>query len=197
LVGLGNYGEKYQGTRHNIGFMVLDRVAARLNDQKSFELKEASSKGTYEQWFDEQFGFGIFLIKPWTYMNRSGVALQKVFENEKLSVKEDLSNWLVICDDVELPFGYLRLRTKGSAGSHNGLSSIVEHMSEDFSRLRIGVGRGSKENNLADFVLGPFTGQEKKYLDLFVDYAASAAIEFFQEKIEIVMAKYNGQYLER
>lgn len=157
VVGLGNVGEKYLKTRHNCGFLALDEFTKQLENagvevkwKNEIKLDAEIAKVNY-------LGEKIFLVKPTTFMNLSGEAVSKILNFYK-EVKENL---IVIYDDIDLPLGKIRVREKGSAGTHNGMKSIIQHLgSEDFNRIRIGIeSRGElapKEQDLSDFVLGNF-----------------------------------------
>src|SRR5580765_5022985 len=134
IAGLGNPGKKYQGTRHNVGFAVIDELAAR------WRLREFDSKfnAEYEIWRPPD-GDAVLLLKPLTYINESGQALGDITRYYRV----DVGDLLVVVDEAQLPLGKLRARARGSAGGHNGLKSVIAHLGgHDFSRLRLGVGRG-------------------------------------------------------
>lgn len=156
LVGLGNPGEKYRKTRHNTGFLFLDKVSEQCSI--SFKKRVCYSlvgKGRIR-------GKEIILAKPLTYVNRSGRAVRELLHFYKLTEKD----LLVVLDDFSLPLGMVRLRSKGSSGGHNGLESIIEALqTEDFPRLRIGIGREEIHEDLVSFVLSEFTPEEKIILE--------------------------------
>ncbi|MCR4927878.1 MAG: aminoacyl-tRNA hydrolase [Lachnospiraceae bacterium] len=145
IAGLGNPGDKYVGTRHNIGYDVVDRIAL---DYK-IDIHERKFKGLVGSGYIE--GEKVVLVKPLTYMNLSGECIREVTDFYKIDVNEDL---LIICDDINLEKGQLRLREKGSAGGHNGLKSIIAHVGDGFKRIRFGVGDRDGRIDLADHVLG-------------------------------------------
>ena len=155
IAGLGNPDEKYQGTRHNVGFDVVDRLAEKY--QIAVDTKKHRAligKGVIE-------GQKVLLVKPQTYMNLSGESIRSIVEYYKIDPEEEL---LVIYDDISLEPGVLRLRTKGSAGGHNGMKSIIKHLGGDtFPRIRVGIG-GEKHpgQDLADYVLGHCSKTTKK-----------------------------------
>jgi PTH1 family peptidyl-tRNA hydrolase len=164
VVGLGNPGARYEKTRHNIGWMVLDRLAERSGSVGRARARDAAASvrgrlGDLE----------VVLVKPMTYMNLSGSAVRKVLARERAPLDE----LLIVVDDMALPFGRLRMRERGSAGGHNGLRSIIGELgTEDFARLRIGIGgpaRGAVEH-----VLGDFAHAEQQHLDAVLDAAADA-----------------------
>lgn len=181
LVGLGNPGRKYQGNRHNLGFMVVDKAAELL--QTRFK----SGRGEYLMARGRRTDKHVLLLKPLTYMNRSGVAVADAVRRFDIL----LPNLLVILDDINLPFGRLRLRKRGSDGGHNGLASVIYSLrSEDFPRLRIGVTNDTMRDTVR-FVLSDFNRTEKKELPAIVDRAAEACMEFVEHGIEQAMNKYN------
>lgn len=154
IAGLGNPGLRYKNTRHNIGFMVLDEFAGKHGiriKQKAFH--GLCGVGRFD-------GEEVFLVKPLTFMNLSGEAVDAVCQ-DRLKNKEDL---LVVCDDFNLPLGEIRLREKGSSGGHNGLESIIGIMGEDFARLRVGIGAEVMPVDRSDYVLGPFLRKERPIL---------------------------------
>ena len=163
VVGLGNPGERYAGTRHNIGWLVLDRIAERAGWGNGRE-RDASriAWGRFR-------GLDLTLAKPLTYMNDSGIAVRKILAREHAP----LNDLLVVVDDFSLPFGKLRFREGGSAGGHNGLRSIIGEMgTEKFSRLRVGI--GEPDRNAVDHVLSRFSPDERARLDELLDAAADA-----------------------
>jgi len=184
IAGLGNPGKKYQGTRHNVGFAVIDELAAR------WRLREFDSKfnAEYEIWRPPD-GDAVLLLKPLTYMNESGQALGDITRYYRVEV----GDLLVVVDEVQLPLGRLRARARGSAGGHNGLKSVIAHLGgHDFSRLRLGVGRGDDRRDLADHVLARFEPQEHEEATRMIARAADAAQMFITSGIEAVMNTYNG-----
>jgi PTH1 family peptidyl-tRNA hydrolase len=182
IVGLGNPGEKYHGTRHNIGFAVADLLVARW-DLPGFEA------GPVDALIAKRRGADPALVaKPLTFMNLSGAAVGGLVRYFKMA-QEDL---LVIVDEVQLPLGRLRAGVRGSAGGHNGLKSIVEHLGEDFARLRIGVGRGDLRRDLADHVLSRFDRSEEAEVERMTARAAEAAEMFTTSGIAAVMNGFNG-----
>jgi PTH1 family peptidyl-tRNA hydrolase len=172
VVGLGNPGRQYEATRHNVGWMVLDRLAERAGWTGRARARDAAATvyGRYN-------GLDLMLVKPTTFMNLSGVAVRKVLARQRTPL-EDL---LVVLDDFDLPLGKVRVRERGSAGTHNGLRSIVGELgSQDFARLRVGIGEpvraaaGEKSRAAIDHVLTRFTATENKVLDEVIDAAADA-----------------------
>lgn len=185
IVGLGNIGAEYAGTRHNIGFDVVDAIAkekqvsfetVRLGDMTSFQIK----------------GKTCFLLKPNTYMNRSGKAVRHWMQQKKIPVE----NICIITDDIHLDFGYLRIRQKGSAGGHNGLKDIGDQLNtSDYPRLRFGIGAAFNKGNQVDFVLRPWKPEEMTVLPLAIDKAAQAALCIVTEGIQKAMNTCNGNTL--
>ena len=181
IVGLGNPGAKYRGTRHNIGFAVLDELAARW--QVSFESAPVDALIAKVRGADE-----VLLAKPLTFMNASGEAVGALLRYYKI----EIADLLVVVDDVQLPLGKIRARVRGSAGGHNGLKSIVAHVGDAFSRLRIGVGRGDPRRDLADHVLTRFDADEAAEVERATARAADAAAMFVTSGIGAVMKGFNG-----
>jgi len=182
IVGLGNPGAQYKGTRHNVGFAVLDELARRA----SVEFESAPADALMARWrrTDEV----ALLVKPLTYMNLSGQAVGELARYFKIE-PVDL---LVVVDEVQLPLGKLRARARGSAGGHNGLKSIIAHMGEEFARLRLGVGRGEQRRDLADHVLAKFDKDETDEVARMITRAADAAETFIASGVAAVMNQYNG-----
>lgn len=180
IVGLGNPGRKYSDTRHNIGFRVLEEIARRSSIEKE------------ESRFDAIIGHiciggeKVFLVKPLTYMNLSGKAVQPLMRWFKL----DLSDLIVIYDDMDLPPGTLRLRAQGGSGGHKGMASIIERLgSQEFARIRIGIGR--PDNEAIDWVLGKFSPTEQKLMEEVIGQAAGAVECWVKQGIERAMNEYN------
>lgn len=181
IVGLGNPGKEYAGTRHNCGFMVIDRLASKLNvdvDQNKF-------KGLYAK--VKYHGEDIILLKPQTYMNLSGESVNAVMNFFKID-KDDL---LVIYDDLDMPVGKLRLRKTGSAGGHNGIKNIIAHLnSQDFKRIRVGIDR-HKYMNVADYVLSRFSKVESEAIEQGIENAANAVLDYLDNGFNHAMNYYN------
>ena len=182
IAGLGNPGTEYLETRHNVGFMVLDRLAQRV-PKKNFEAVHGCSshylKGIYA-------GRPLFLQKPETYMNSSGEAVASLMRREEIGPE----SLLVIYDDMDLEVGKLRIRRKGSCGGHNGIRSIIEQTgTEGFARIRIGIGH--RKGNGADYVLSPFEDDEKEIVNRVLDAAADAVILILRRGIGQAMNEYN------
>ena len=182
IAGLGNPGPRYRNTRHNAGFLVLDELASRLgvslDREKHKALLAEVSRG----------GGRVILLKPLTYMNRSGQAVAPFIRN----APNGPGDLLVVNDDADLPLGRLRLRVKGSAGGHKGLKSIIEHVgSQEFARLRIGVGKEKDSSGLAGHVLASFTPGERETLGEVVKRAADGVLLYLDEGPERAMNEIN------
>ena len=180
IVGLGNPGAKYRGTRHNIGFAVLDELARRAG----VDFDAAPVEAIIARWRARD----TLLVKPMTFMNASGEAVGGLLRYFKIE-PVDL---LVIVDEVQLPLGKLRARSRGSAGGHNGLKSVIAHLGDEFARLRLGVGRGDDRRNLADHVLTRFDKDEGAEVDRMIARGADAAETFVISGIAAVMNQFNG-----
>ena len=182
IVGLGNPGPIYARTRHNVGFMCLERLAARHSLRfDTRRLKAEIARGTVE-------GRSVMLAKPQTYMNDSGISVAEILRWYKIPQ----TNLLVIYDELDLPTGILRLRERGSAGGHNGMKSIIAHLGQDFNRLRVGIGRPSTSGPTRDYVLNNFTRQEAPLIATAIDLAAEAAEVWLREGIIVAMNRYNA-----
>ena len=182
IVGLGNPGETYQGTRHNIGFAVADLLVVRWG-LSGFEAGPVDALIAKRRTAEP-----ALVAKPLTFMNLSGEAVGGLVRYFKI-VPVDV---LVIVDEVQLPLARLRAGARGSAGGHNGLKSIVEHVGVDFARLRVGVGRGDARRDLADHVLSRFDRSEQAEVERMTMRAADAAEMFITSGIAAVMNEFNG-----
>ena len=185
VVGLGNPGPRYRGTRHNIGFAVVDEVARRAGVAFESAPVEALIAKIRPAAAD---GDPVLLAKPLTFMNASGEAVGGLLRYFKI----DPADLLVVVDEVQLPLAKLRARPRGSAGGHNGLKSIVGRVGQEFSRLRIGVGRGDDRRDLADHVLARFDASEAADVEAMTARAADAIETFLTEGIEAVMNRFNA-----
>lgn len=182
VVGLGNPGEQYARTRHNVGWMVVDRVADRAGWAGRGRTRDASAvvQGRYH-------GLDLVLARPLTFMNVSGVAVRKLLVRERAP----LGDLLVVTDDFSLPFGKMRFRESGSDGGHNGLRSIIEEMgTEKFNRLRVGIGDPSR--GAVDHVLGRFDQSEQARLDELLDAAADAVEAWAREGVSKAANRFNA-----
>jgi PTH1 family peptidyl-tRNA hydrolase len=182
IVGLGNPGAQYKGTRHNIGFAVIDEIARRA----AVGFESAPAEAVIAKWRRPEGG--ALLAKPLTFMNLSGQAVGEIARYFKV----DVADVLIVVDEAQLPLGRLRARARGSAGGHNGLKSVIAHLGDDFSRLRIGVGRGEQQRDLADHVLSRFEKEEAAEVERMTTRAADAAEMFITSGIEAVMNAFNG-----
>jgi PTH1 family peptidyl-tRNA hydrolase len=182
VVGLGNPGKQYDGTRHNVGFDTIDYLA----DRNNISMNKVKYKAVIGEGFIGREK--VMLVKPQTYMNLSGRSVREIVNFYKLSI-EDL---IVIYDDIDTEVGKLRIRKKGSAGTHNGMKSIIyEIQSDQFSRVRIGIGK-PQYGNLADFVLGKFSKEDRSFINESVKRSAEAVETLISEGIELAMNRYNG-----
>ena len=182
IVGLGNIGDNYAKTNHNAGFMVLDMVAESLN----FKFNKRGCDSDYGE--TNVNGEHIIFAKPRTYMNESGRAVKSFVKKYKI----DTSDVLVISDDIDLPQGSVRVRKMGSAGTHNGLKSIIRELGTDgFARVRVGIGKQAEHQDLADFVLSKMNMTQAQIDGL--EKASQAVLSYSNgESIDNVMTKYNG-----
>ncbi len=182
IIGLGNPGLAYAGTRHNVGFKVINKVAKLIGIEiKGRRYQSRMGEGKIS-------GHEVILAKPMTYMNLSGVAVELLVRNFKASPLD----LLVVYDDVSLELGKLRIRKKGSAGGHNGIKSIIEKLAnEEFARMRIGIGTPPPEVSFRNYVLSPFTDEENEVIEQVIEKAAEAVICIIEEGIDAAMNKYN------
>ena len=185
LVCLGNPGDQYENTRHNVGFMVADEVADRANVPiQKLKYKALTNTVTLG-------GQKVLVMKPVTYMNLSGEAVRQAVDFYKVPA----DHVLVVSDDTALAVGRLRIRKGGSAGGHNGLKNIIQHLGTDqFPRLRLGVGeKPHPDYDLADWVLSKFSAQEEKALQPALENAAAAALLLLEQGVEKAASAYNGK----
>ena len=182
IVGLGNPGAKYAGTRHNAGFSVIDELAERYNIKVDISKHKALiGKGIIK-------GEKVILAMPQTFMNLSGESVRAIMDFYKLTV-EDL---IVVYDDIDLDVGKLRIREKGSAGGHNGMKNIILHSgSQEFVRVRVGVGKKPEQMDLADHVLGRFSTEDRKLVDEAIAKAAKAVDIIISQGTDAAMNEYN------
>jgi len=187
IVGLGNIGEAYTYTRHNIGFLIVNHLAAA--HQATFRSKYLGMVTSFEDLTSNQ---NIYLLKPSTYMNNSGRAI-KYWVNQ---LNVSLENLLVIVDDLHLPFGHLRLKQKGSHAGHNGLKNTAEQLqTTHYNRLRFGIGNDFLAGEQSNFVLNKFTKQEQKQLAIFIQKASNIILHFCQFGMLQTMNTYNKKSL--
>ncbi|WP_138432164.1 aminoacyl-tRNA hydrolase [Fodinibius saliphilus] len=182
IIGLGNPGSKYAGTRHNIGFELIDTLA------QSLSVRLGPGKGPFHVGKGNHAGQPLYLIKPTTYMNNSGKAVQQAIN----WYKEDIDLCLVCYDDLALDVGTIRLRPSGGAGGHNGIKDIIQQLGTNaFPRLRIGIGNDFPKGQQVQHVLSSFTDEERTVLNPTLDKAVDATFCFIREGIEEAMNKFN------
>lgn len=183
IAGLGNPGQQYEGTRHNIGFEIVDALARK----HGIKIKDLKHKGIMGK--GSIYGHKVFLVKPLTFMNLSGECLARVIDYYKVDEKAEL---IVIADDVSLAPGQLRMRSRGSDGGHNGLKDIIKHFGHDeFIRMKIGVGDKPAGYDLAGYVLGHFDAIEKKLMQECMGNAIAAVECILEDGIAPAMNRYN------
>ncbi len=181
IIGLGNPGKKYENTRHNMGFIAIDRLAEKHNIQvDKIKFKALVGDGRIA-------GQKVLLVKPQTYMNLSGESVREVANYYKVNTNDII----VIYDDLDLPLGHIRIRKSGSAGTHNGMKSVVYQLrSDQFPRIRIGIG-GNGDEDIINYVIGGFKKEEVKILEDTVDNVVSAIECAISESLDIAMNRYN------
>lgn len=183
IVGLGNPGLEYVNTRHNVGFQVIDALA----EQYHISVSESKHKALLGKGVIE--GHKVVLVKPLTYMNLSGEAVRSVTDYYKIDEKEEL---LVVFDDISLAPGQLRIRKKGSAGGHNGIKNIITHLGHDtFKRIKMGIGEKPKGYDLADYVLGHFSQEDKVVMEESTQKAITVIKMILEDRIDEAMNAYN------
>ncbi len=183
IVGLGNPGKQYEWTRHNLGFLVVQHLAKKYHLKFSVDsrIKGWIAEGEVEE-------KKVYLFLPQTYVNQSGVAVEEALLEKKIT----LENILVVNDDFNLAFGELRLRPEGSDGGHNGLTSIIEHLkTNQFCRLRLGIGAPIDKKQAVDFVLGEFTKKERQELAFFLELATECCVVWIKEGVGKAMSQFN------
>ncbi len=178
FVGLGNPGSQYENTRHNIGFRVIDKL---VDDSSARDISKTSFQGKLSRTSNSLF------LKPTTFMNLSGKSLQAV----KNFYKVELDEIIVIHDDIDLPFGALRFKKGGGHGGHNGLKSIDTHITKEYLRVRVGVGKPEHKSQVSDYVLHDFSDDEAKVLDTLIAHVAEACKLLVIEKLNEVKSKYS------
>jgi peptidyl-tRNA hydrolase, PTH1 family len=187
VVGLGNPGERYRRTRHNVGFMVVDALAARAAGGVRFGAPNSSQEAVVAP--AHLGGEDVLLAKPLTFMNRSGVAVERLLAQHAITP----ADIVVLVDDVALDLGMLRVRERGSHGGQNGLRSLIEVLgTEEFVRVRLGIGRGDLTGDLADYVLADFPSDEVLVVQELVGAAADAVECLIREGVPAAMNRFNG-----
>lgn len=183
IVGLGNPGKRYEDTRHNIGFKTIDALADKLN----IKVNKIKFKGLVGE--GRIAGEKVILLKPHTFMNNSGESVVEILNFYKLKPE----NLLVVVDDIDIEFAQLKIKKNGSAGTHNGLKSIVNLIgSKDFARFKIGVGKKHPNEDLASFVLSNFPSRDKKHIEDAVDACSESIIKTVTDGIDVAMNSYNN-----
>ena len=181
VIGLGNPGKKYEKTRHNIGFIAIDNLRKKMNISDEREKFQALVS---EKNID---GEKVIFLKPQTFMNLSGNSVIEIVNFYKLDPKKDI---IVIYDDMDLSFGDIRIREKGSSGGHNGIKSIISHIGEEFIRIKCGI--GAKEKDAVEHVLGEFNQTEQKDLEEILEKIYNCVIEMLTvQNLDRIMQKYN------
>jgi peptidyl-tRNA hydrolase, PTH1 family len=190
IVGLGNFGNEYTLTRHNTGFLVVDELAATA--RAAFR----PGKGEYWQAKCSLNDIEVALLKPVTFMNNSGIAVQEFLEQQEIPV----DHMLVVCDDFQLPIGTIRLRQNGTDGGHHGLASVIYHVQTDqFARLRCGIASArmpTEKEKMKDFVLEQFSESELPIVKLMVERAHDACLSYIKDGIDRTMNRFNTQFIE-
>jgi PTH1 family peptidyl-tRNA hydrolase len=190
IVGLGNHGSEYTQTRHNVGFLVVDEFAAVTG--------VTFRPGNGDYWFAQCSlnNVEVTLLKPATFMNNSGIAVQEFLEQHEIP----LESLLIVCDDFQLPLGSIRMRQNGTDGGHNGLSSVIYHLQTDqFSRLRCGIASTlmpAEKTKMKDFVLEQFSESELSNVKLMVERARDACISYVEDGIDLTMNRFNTKLNE-
>jgi len=193
IVGLGNPGPKYAGSRHNVGFDTIDRIADKIGlpmDESALlrAVHRLTGSGLYHAAKGKHRGRSIVLAKPTAFMNRSGAAVKKM----KGRYGVDDRDILVVVDDIYLDIGTLRIRPSGGSGGHNGVQDIIDELdSDNFPRIRIGVGGSFRRGRQAEYVLESFSGDERPVVDEMIDQAADAALTFVTEGVVTAMNRFN------
>jgi PTH1 family peptidyl-tRNA hydrolase len=184
IVGLGNPGRQYQANRHNIGFMLVNSLADRLDT--TFSRLESKALVTKAKHNDQS----IILAKPQTYMNVSGQSVGSLVNFYKIP----LENLMVVYDDVDLPFGQIRIRPSGGSGGQKGIASIIERLgTKDFPRLRLGIGRPPGRKSAGSYVLKDFSGEDADFLPQVLDRATDAVLTYISEDLDTAMNHYNSK----
>lgn len=182
IIGLGNPEKDYSNTRHNMGFNVINKIA----NQYKIEVSKNKFKGLYGSGIIE--GEKVILLKPQTYMNLSGESIKETMQFYKIE-KEQI---IVIYDDIDIKPGIIKIRKAGGAGTHNGMKSVIQELNtQDFKRVRVGIGMPEEKENLIEYVIGAIPEEEKEKLDKATDVAKEAVIEMIKSGIDIAMNKFN------
>lgn len=185
IVGLGNPGSKYEKTKHNIGFIAIDNIVKNLDvtftDDKNFKAQIGSTFINHEK---------VYFVKPTTFMNNSGIAVKALLTYYNI----DITDLIVIYDDLDMEVSKLRLRSKGSAGGHNGIKSIIAHIgTQEFNRIKVGIGRPLKGMTVINHVMGQFNTEDNIAISLTLDRVVNAVKFYLQENdFEKTMQKFNG-----
>ena len=183
IVGLGNPGKKYENTRHNAGFLAIDELAAKYGISMTEKKHKAVCGSGYID------GIKVLLVKPQTFMNLSGESVRGLIDFYKMDIESEI---IVIYDDVSLDVGQLRIRKKGSAGGHNGIKSIIQHLgTTEFLRIKVGVGEKPKNYDLADYVLGHFSKAEKEIMSEGYNNAIEAVKLMVMGEVDAAMNQFN------
>ena len=183
IVGLGNPGKKYDNTRHNVGFDTIDVLSNKFGIKvNKLRFKALIGEGAMQ---DKR----VVLVKPQTFMNLSGESVREAVEWYKMPLK----NLIIIYDDIDIPLGKIRIRPKGSSGSHNGMKSVIYQIqSDEFPRVRIGIDKPPENWDLADYVLSKFNEKEREVINNSIERAAEAVVTIIKSRIEMAMNSYNG-----
>ena len=190
IIGLGNPGPKYEMTRHNIGFMLVDRILSMAEKRKNMRLEKIDESGDYELWRVKFAGAYRLLVKPQTYMNLSGRAVSKICGRHGLSPEQVM----VVHDELDLPVGRMKLKKGGGNNGHNGLESVQDSLNTpDFFRLRLGVGRpADRFKDISQWVLDPFSDEETSHLPEILDHALKGLDIFYRRGIGFATQHVNG-----
>jgi PTH1 family peptidyl-tRNA hydrolase len=182
IVGLGNPGKEYAKTRHNVGFDTIDLLASRNN----IDINKSKFKGKYGEGFIGKER--VLLLKPQTYMNRSGESVLDIYNFYKIPIDK----LIVVLDDIDIEFGTIRIKKKGSAGTHNGMKSVIYQLQrDDFPRVKIGIGNNKEGQDLADFVLGSFSREDRIIIDKAILKACEAVETIVTSGVNEAMNEYN------
>lgn len=185
IAGLGNPTKQYEKTRHNVGFCVIDY----LSDKYQIPVRQAGYRALYGTGYIE--GQKVILLKPQTFMNLSGESIREVLDFYKIDPQEEL---IVVYDDISLAPGQLRVRGKGSAGGHNGMKNIILHVGgQKFPRVKVGIGQKPEHYDLADYVLGHFSKEDRQIMSQAFEEAGAAVVSIMTEGIDKAMNKFNGK----